>query len=31
MRDLAQVVEHFHDGEVEVLEGPALRREGPLQ
>lgn len=25
MRDLAQVVEHIHDDEIELLEGPALR------
>jgi hypothetical protein len=31
MRDLAQVVEHVHDAEIEFLEGPAPRREGPLQ
>jgi len=31
MRDLAQVVEHIHDSEIEVLEGPAPRREGSLQ
>ncbi|WP_156041852.1 hypothetical protein [Bradyrhizobium sp. URHD0069] len=31
MRDLAQVVEHIHDGEIEVLEGPAPRREGQNQ
>jgi hypothetical protein len=32
MRDLAQVVEHIHDSEIEVLVGPVPpRREGPLQ
>jgi hypothetical protein len=30
-RDVAPVVEHTHDDEIEVLEGPAPRREGPLQ
>jgi hypothetical protein len=30
MHDLAQVVEHIHDSEVEVLEGPEPPREGPV-
>ena len=32
MRDLAQVAEHIHDpSEIEILEGPELPREGPVQ
>jgi hypothetical protein len=30
MRDLAQVIEHIHDSEIEVLQGPVPPpREGP--
>jgi hypothetical protein len=28
MRDLAQVAEHIHDSEIEILEGPPPPREG---
>jgi hypothetical protein len=32
MRDLAQVVEHIHDSQIEVREGPVRPpREGPMQ
>jgi hypothetical protein len=31
MRDLAQVIEHVHDSDIEVLEVPAPRREWLLQ
>jgi hypothetical protein len=30
MRDLAQVVEHIRDSEIEVLEGPAPPRDPPV-
>jgi hypothetical protein len=31
MRDLAQIVEHMHDSEIEVLAGPVRPpREGPV-
>jgi hypothetical protein len=29
-RDLAQVVQHIHDSEIEVLEGPAPPRDPPV-
>jgi hypothetical protein len=31
MRDLGQVLVHVHDAEIEISEGRAPRREGPLQ
>jgi hypothetical protein len=30
MHDLAQIVEHIHDSEIEILEGPEAPREGPM-
>jgi hypothetical protein len=31
MRDLRQMLEHVHDADFEVSEGPEPAREGPLQ
>jgi hypothetical protein len=31
MRDLGQVLEHVHDSEIEMLDGPRPAREGPVQ
>jgi hypothetical protein len=30
MRDLGQILVHVHDAEIEISEGPAPSRQGPL-